>query len=140
MYPLIPFIIIFIIAVVASLTATTNSTPFKTEQAREIWQNMTKFERTAANRKSRRFGAFVGAILGIVPGVIGLTLGIALLGSALKGVIISSLLSTPIVLLVIWKVYLPHMAESWRLFFASTEWAINHDIQPEDIRLFKWEI
>lgn len=139
MNPWMPFIIFFIIAAVGSLTATTNNSPFKTEQAREIWQNMTQSEQKAANRKSWRFGALVGAILGIVPGVIGLTVGAALLGSALKGMIVSGLLVPPIIVLIIWKIYLPHMAESWRLFFASTEWARSHDIKPEDIRLYKWE-
>ncbi len=139
MNPWIPFTIFFIIAVVGSLTATTKNSPFKTEQAREIWQNMTQSEQKKANRKWWRFSALAGAIIGIVQGIIGLPLGIIIFGFALKGIIFSLLLSPPIVLLIMWKIYLPHMVESWRLFFASTEWAISHDIKPEDIRLFKWE-
>ncbi len=143
MYALMPIIIIFIIsstiAIVGSLTATTENSPFKTEQAKEIWQNMTQSERKTANRKYWRFSALAGAIIGLVQGIIGLPLGIIIFGYALKGIIFSLLLSTPIVPLIMWKIYLPHMAESWRLFFASTEWAISHDIQPEDILLFKWE-
>jgi hypothetical protein len=139
MYPWMPIIIIFISSAVLGLTATTNNSPFKTEQAREIWQNMTQSEQKKANRKWLRFSALAGAIIGIVQGIIGLPLGIVIFGYGLKGIIVSLLLSPPIVLLIMWKIYLPHMAESWRLFFASTEWAISHDIKPEDIRLFKWE-
>lgn len=139
MYPWIYFIIFLFVAVAGSM-ATRNRPPFKTEQVKEIWQNMTKSEQAAANKKSFGFGVIVGAILGVVPSIFGLIIGIILLHSALKGMIVGMLLLFPVVLLVLWKLFRPHMADSWRLFFASTEWAKSQGLQAKDIRLFKWEM
>ena len=130
--------IIFIIIAAIGCISTSNRSPFQTEQVREIWHNMTKAERTAANRKSFGFGVFIGIMLALIPGVIGLNLGLIFLHSALKGMILGSAIF-PFVVFALWKALLPYLNKSWRMFFASTEWAKNHQIQANKIRLFKWE-
>ncbi len=135
MYNWIPIIIFFIIAAIGSI-GTSKRSPFKSEQVKEIWNNMTKAERTAANKKALGFGVFMGTILGMIPGVIGLNIGIVFLHSALKGMIFGLILF-PFVLFFLWKALLPYLTKPRQLFFASTKWAKNRCIQAYDIRLFK---
>jgi len=130
------FIIFYLFIAILASIGTNNKPPFKTEQVKEIWHNLTEDERKAANNKSLIYGVSLGAILGIVPCVFGFTFGIIFLGSALNGLIVGMLLF-PIVVIVLRKKFLPYLTESWRDFFASTEWAKNNGLQPDDIRLFE---
>jgi hypothetical protein len=136
MYNWMPIIIIFIIAAIGSIS-TSKRPPFKSEQVMEIWNNMTKAERTAANKKSIGFGVLTGTILALIPSLFGFIIGIIFLHSALKGMIFAGLVLFPVFVFVLWKAFLPYLEKSWRLFFASTEWAKNRGIQADSIRLFK---
>jgi hypothetical protein len=130
-YYWIPIAILFLAAI---LSDTNTWSPFQSDQVKEICQNMTKLERQAAVKRSALFGA----LLGIVPAVTGLILGVLFFQYATAAVM-GCILVFPLVALVIWKKWLPHVVESQQQFLASTEWAKSQGIKAEEIKIYSWQ-
>ena len=127
---LIPIVILLLVA----LAGDSNTwSPFQSDQVREICTHMTRSERRAAIRR----GALWGFLMGIVPGMTALLVGIVVFRSALVFLAVCFLL-LPLLVLVLYKKWLPTVVRSQQDFLASTEWAKGQGIQSNDIKLFKW--
>jgi hypothetical protein len=130
-YYWIPIAILFFVAI----SSDTNTwSPFQSDQVKEICQHMTKTERRVAVKRSAQWGALIG----IVPGATGLILGVLFFQSALVAVT-GCFLIFPLIALVLWKKWLPHVYKSQQTFLASTEWARSQGIKADGIRLFSWQ-
>ena len=130
-YYWIPIAILFLVAI---LSDSNTWSPFQSDQVKEICTNMTKTERRAAIKR----GALWGVLIGVVPGMVALILGIVVFRSAIVVVTVCFLVF-PLIVLVLWKKWLPRIIRSQQCFLASTEWARSQGIQAEDIQLYKWQ-
>jgi len=128
------WILIVVLFLVPAFSGTNTWAPFQSKQVKEICQNMSKSERQTAIKR----GALCGALLGIVPGAIGLILGAIIFRSALIGVI-ACLILFPLIALIFYKIWLPHVIESNQEQLASTEWAKSQGIRAEEIKLYSWQ-
>ena len=130
-YYWIPIAILFLVAI----SSDTNTwSPFQSDQVKEICQHMTKTERRVAVKR----GAQWGALIGIVPAATGLILGVLFFQSATVAVT-GCILIFPLIALVLWKKWLPHVIKSQQRFLASTEWAKSQGVKAEDIQLYSWQ-
>ena len=109
--------------------------PFKTRQAREIWENMTESELKEASNRSFIWALAAGVFIGVIPCCVGLVFSSIFLKSTIEGLIYSFFVFH-IVLIIILKRWSPRLNKSWQLLLSSTEWAQQRGIEPEDIPLF----
>lgn len=130
-YYCIPIAILFLVAIFSD---TNTWSPFKSDQVKEICQNMTKSERRAAVKRIALFGAPIG----IIPGVSGLVLGVPFFQSATV-VVTGCILIFPLIALVLRNQWLPRVIKSQQRFLSSTEWAKSQGVKAEDIRVYSWQ-
>jgi len=129
-YYWIPIAILFL----AALSSDTSTwSPFQSDQVKEICSHMTRTERRAAVKR----GALWGLLIGLVPGMTALVLGIVVFRSALV-VVTACFLLFPLVALVLYKKWFPHVVRSQQRFLASTAWAQSQGIKAEDIQPYSW--
>ncbi len=133
-YYWIPTAILILFFLIAIFGDTNTWSPFQSAQVKEICAHMTNTERRAAVKR----GALWGILVGVIPGMSGLILGVVVFRSALV-VVTVCILIFPLIALVLWRRWLPHVFRSQQRFLASTEWAKNQGIKAEDIRLYNWQ-